>query len=70
MIIFGILVSFKQIICDADKFGYVVISSKCKFNEQMLKDCTSINYFQYNFKYGTIRLYCVVLKQNISCSTT
>jgi hypothetical protein len=36
----------------------------------MLKDCTSINYFQYNFKYGIIGLYCVVLKQNIYCSTT
>jgi len=71
IIIFCILVSSKQLICDANKFGFTIICSKCKFNEQMLRDCISINYFQYNFKWGIFGLYCVVVfKWNISCSTT
>lgn len=39
----------KQRICDADKFGYVIIFSKCKFNERMLKDYISVIFFQYDF---------------------
>jgi hypothetical protein len=45
IVIFCIFVSFKQRICDEDKFESIIISSKCKFNEQVLKDCVSINFF-------------------------
>lgn len=36
---------FKQIICDANKFGFIIISSKCRFNEQVLRNCIGVNSF-------------------------
>ncbi len=35
-----ILVSFKQRICDANRFESIKISSKCNVEEQVLKDFT------------------------------